>query len=107
MKRIAIFGSTGSVGVQSLSVINQKNDQFKIVCLSCNGNADLLFEQTKHFMPEKIAINVLDIVSIVNIILGVNGLGINSENGNADISVNNLIDNYEKNIDFYSTKITN
>ena len=40
MKRIAIFGSTGSVGVQSLSVINQNNDQFKVVCLSCNGNVD-------------------------------------------------------------------
>ena len=36
------------------------------------------------------AINVLDIVSIVNIILGGNGLGINSENGNAEISKNNL-----------------
>ena len=57
MKRIAIFGSTGSVGTQSLSVVNQNQNKFEIVSLSCNENANLLFEQTKKFMPEKIGIN--------------------------------------------------
>ena len=57
MKRIAIFGSTGSVGTQSLSVVNQNQNKFEIISLSCNHNADLLFEQTKKFMPEKIGIN--------------------------------------------------
>ncbi|MEC7822281.1 MAG: 1-deoxy-D-xylulose-5-phosphate reductoisomerase [Candidatus Neomarinimicrobiota bacterium] len=60
MKRIAIFGSTGSIGTQTLSIIEQYQEQFKIVCLSCNKNADLLFEQVKKFMPKKVAINQID-----------------------------------------------
>ena len=57
MKRISILGSTGSVGTQTLSVINQNKDQFKVESLSCNQNADMLFEQVQKFMPQKIAIN--------------------------------------------------
>lgn len=41
MKRISILGSTGSVGTQTLSVINQNKDQFKVESLSCNQNADM------------------------------------------------------------------
>ena len=100
MKRIAIFGSTGSVGVQSLSVINQNNDQFKIVCLSCNCNADLLFEQTKHFMPEKIAINILNInhplrsfckKNNIDLIVGNNSSNLLSEYKNVDLVVNSIV----------------
>ena len=57
MKRISILGSTGSVGTQTLSVINQNKNQFKVESLSCNQNADMLFEQVQKFMPQKIAIN--------------------------------------------------
>ena len=57
MKRISILGSTGSVGTQTLSIINQNKDQFKVESLSCNQNADMLFEQVQKFMPQKIAIN--------------------------------------------------
>ncbi len=100
MKRIAIFGSTGSVGVQSLSVINQNNDQFKIVSLSCNHNADLLFEQTKHFMPEKIAINVLDInhslrsfceKNNIELIVGENSSNLLSQYKNVDLVINSIV----------------
>ena len=100
MKRIAIFGSTGSVGVQSLSVINQNNDQFKLICLSCNGNADLLFKQTKHFMPEKIAINVLDInhplrsfckKNNIELITGNNSSNLLSAYKNVDLVINSIV----------------
>jgi 1-deoxy-D-xylulose-5-phosphate reductoisomerase len=53
MKRISILGSTGSVGTQTLSVINQNKDQFKVESISCNQNADMLFEQVQKFMPQK------------------------------------------------------
>jgi len=100
MKRIAIFGSTGSVGVQSLSVINQNDDQFKIVSLSCNSNADLLFEQTKYFMPEKIAINVLDVnhplrsfckKNNIELIAGHNSSNFLSEYNNVDLVINSIV----------------
>jgi len=100
MKRIAIFGSTGSVGVQSLSVINQNIDQFKVVSLSCNCNADLLFEQTKNFMPEKIAINILDInhelrsfckKNNIELIIGENSSNLLSEYNNIDLVINSIV----------------
>tara|TARA_B100000965_G_C19600284_1_gene762199 strand:- start:319 stop:1485 length:1167 start_codon:yes stop_codon:yes gene_type:complete len=100
MKRIAIFGSTGSVGVQSLSVINQNSNQFKVVSLSCNRNADLLFEQTKNFMPEKIAINILDInhelrsfckKNNIELIIGENSSNLLSEYKNIDLVINSIV----------------
>jgi len=100
MKRIAIFGSTGSVGIQSLSVINQNSDQFKVVSLSCNRNADLLFEQTKNFMPEKIAINILDInhelrsfckKNNIELIIGENSSNLLSEYNNIDLVINSIV----------------
>ena len=60
MKRIAIFGSTGSIGTQTLSIIEEYQEKFQIVCLSCNSNADLLLQQVKKFMPKKVAINDIE-----------------------------------------------
>ena len=60
MKRIAIFGSTGSIGTQTLSIIEEYQEKFQIVCLSCNSNADLLLQQVEKFMPKKVAINDIE-----------------------------------------------
>ena len=60
MKRIAIFGSTGSIGTQTLSIIEEYQEKFQVVCLSCNSNADLLLQQVEKFMPKKVAINGIE-----------------------------------------------
>jgi 1-deoxy-D-xylulose-5-phosphate reductoisomerase len=59
MKNIVVMGSTGSVGIQSLDVIS-KSKSHKVIGLSCNSNADLLFEQTKEYLPNFVAIEVID-----------------------------------------------
>ena len=59
MKNVVVMGSTGSVGIQSLDVIS-KNKSHKVIGLSCYSNADLLFEQTKEFLPNFVAIEVID-----------------------------------------------
>ena len=59
MKNIVVMGSTGSVGIQSLDVIS-KNRSHKVIGLSCYSNADLLFEQTKEYLPNFVAIEVID-----------------------------------------------
>ena len=59
MKNIVVMGSTGSVGIQSLDVIS-KSKSHKVIGLSCNSNADLLFEQTKEYLPNFVAIDVID-----------------------------------------------
>lgn len=55
-KRIAILGSTGSIGTQALEVINARQEHFEIDLLTANSNADLLIEQAKKFLPESIVI---------------------------------------------------
>ena len=59
MKNVVVMGSTGSVGIQSLDVIS-KNKSHKVIGLSCYSNADLLFQQTKEYLPNFVAIEVID-----------------------------------------------
>ncbi len=56
MKKILIFGSTGSIGVNSLNVISQLRDDFKVIGLTANSNIELLEKQVKKFSPEIIAV---------------------------------------------------
>jgi len=56
MKKVFILGSTGSIGVNSLKVIENLNDEFKVIGLTVNSNVDLLVEQIKKYNPEIVAI---------------------------------------------------
>ncbi len=56
MKTIGILGSTGSIGRQSLSVLNWFPDEYRVKLLAANKNAALLAEQAKKFQPEVIAL---------------------------------------------------
>ncbi len=55
-KRIAILGSTGSIGTQTLNVINNNPDNFKAEVLTAQKNADLLIEQALRFKPGHVVI---------------------------------------------------
>ena len=55
-KRIAILGSTGSIGTQTLDVIEQNPDYFEVEVLTANSNTHLLIEQTRKFKPNTIVI---------------------------------------------------
>lgn len=56
MKRIAILGSTGSIGTQALDVIEQHSDLFEAYVLTANNNVELLIEQARRFQPEMVVI---------------------------------------------------
>lgn len=56
-KRIAILGSTGSIGTQALDVIAAHPDQFAVEILAAGNNADLLIEQALKFRPNVVVIN--------------------------------------------------
>lgn len=56
MKRIAILGSTGSIGTQALDVISQHPDLFEATVLTAGRNADLLIEQARRFHPDTVVI---------------------------------------------------
>lgn len=51
MKRIAILGSTGSIGRQTLDVVRAFPEEFDVVALSAWSNRDLLLAQAKEFRP--------------------------------------------------------
>ena len=54
--KIAIIGSTGSIGKTVLKIINQDKKKFKIVLLTANSNYKELIKQTKHFSVENVII---------------------------------------------------
>jgi len=55
-KRIAILGSTGSIGTQALEVIRQQPGYFEVEVLSANNNAGLLITQSIEFRPNAVVI---------------------------------------------------
>jgi len=55
-KRVAILGSTGSIGKQTLDVIREFSDKFEVEVLTANNNIGLLIEQAKEFVPNTVVI---------------------------------------------------
>ena len=51
-KQLAILGSTGSIGTQTLEVVAEYPDLFEVYTLTANNNVDLLIEQAKHLLYE-------------------------------------------------------
>jgi len=56
MKRIAIVGSTGSIGQNTLRVVERLSDRFKVFALAANSAAGVLAEQAAAFRPSVVAI---------------------------------------------------
>ncbi|MEM8566887.1 MAG: 1-deoxy-D-xylulose-5-phosphate reductoisomerase, partial [Bacteroidota bacterium] len=60
-KRIAILGSTGSIGTQALDVIRANPDHFSVEVLTAGNNADLLIQQATEFKPNVVVIGNEDL----------------------------------------------
>ena len=58
MIKIALLGSTGSIGKQTLEIVKRHSDLFKIVSLSAGGNSELLFKQVKEFNPKVATLSI-------------------------------------------------
>ncbi|MDD6042810.1 MAG: 1-deoxy-D-xylulose-5-phosphate reductoisomerase [Eubacteriaceae bacterium] len=56
MKKVAILGSTGSIGTQALDVIRGRRADFEITALTCGTNIELITEQIKEFNPKIVAV---------------------------------------------------
>lgn len=55
-KKIAILGSTGSIGTQALEIAREQKERLQIEVLTANSNADLLIAQAKEFNPNHVVI---------------------------------------------------
>lgn len=56
MKKIAILGSTGSIGTQALDVVREQPGHFQVELLTCGNNVDLLIRQALEFKPNAVVI---------------------------------------------------
>ncbi len=55
-KKIALLGSTGSIGTQTLDVISRFPDKFAVEVLTAGNNIRLLAQQVRKFMPDSVVI---------------------------------------------------
>lgn len=64
-KRIAILGSTGSIGTQALEVIASHPDKFEVEVLTAQNNVELLIEQSIRYQPNVVVIGNEDLYELV------------------------------------------
>ena len=56
MKRIAVLGSSGSIGRQTLNVVRKYPDKFEVVALCVNSNIEELKKQSDEFRPKVVGV---------------------------------------------------
>lgn len=57
MKKIAVLGSTGSIGTQTLSVVREHSDELRVTALAAGHNKERLMEQIKEFHPALVSLS--------------------------------------------------
>ena len=55
-QKIAILGSTGSIGTQTLDIVTQNPDELDVVAMSCGRNLDLFEKQIRQFGPRLVSV---------------------------------------------------
>lgn len=65
MKKIAILGSTGSIGTQTLDVVRTHADQFKVESLAAGSNVELVVEQALEFQPKLVSVSTKELAEQV------------------------------------------
>jgi 1-deoxy-D-xylulose-5-phosphate reductoisomerase len=60
VKAISVLGSTGSIGTQTLAIVEEFPDRFRVVALTAGRNLDLLIEQIRRHAPEVVALAEAD-----------------------------------------------
>ncbi len=98
MKKIAILGSTGSIGVQSLDVAEKQN--YKITALTANTNVKKIEEQARRWRPECVAMSDENSARLLKIALadtdikvhsGTEGVCECASNSSADTVINSIV----------------
>ena len=55
-QKIAILGSTGSIGTQTLDIVSQNPDDLQVVAMSCGSNIDLFEKQIRKYKPSLVSV---------------------------------------------------
>ncbi|MDH4617228.1 1-deoxy-D-xylulose-5-phosphate reductoisomerase [Brevibacillus sp. AY1] len=70
MKRIALLGSTGSIGTSTLDVVEQHPESFSVVALAAGTNVEVLAEQVKKFRPQLVSVGTEEAAFALRGLLG-------------------------------------
>lgn len=93
LKRIAIFGSTGSIGTQALDVIAANTDRFSVATITAHTNDEQLIKQALQFKPEVVVIG--DEKKYDKVKTALSGENIKVMAGEDALADAALIDNYD------------
>lgn len=70
MKRIAVLGSTGSIGTSTLKIVADNPDKFRVEALTAGRNIALLCKQIKEFRPEVVSVETKELAATLKQMLG-------------------------------------
>lgn len=98
MKKLAILGSTGSIGTQTLDIVREHPDKFKVTALTCGKNIKLLADQIREFSPSVVCVSDSDDAETlsesfpdIEIVSGRDGLVYVARQAEYDIIENSLV----------------
>lgn len=103
MKKIAVLGSTGSIGTQTLEIVRERKGEFEVVALAAGSNMDLLFKQTLEFSPKVVSLTKeedarelkkrlsLKNINSTEVVYGMDGLVACATEVSADMTVNAVV----------------
>lgn len=102
MKQITILGATGSIGTQTLEIVTQYPEKFRVVGLTAGRNIPLFAQQIRQFQPEIVAIQDEDLIPELRlaigemqpqpeILAGAEGIATVASYGNAEIVVTGIV----------------
>lgn len=98
MKNVAIFGSTGSIGENTLNVIRENKELFNVVTLVAGKNIKKLIEQIEEFKPKNVYIidkenaeKIKELYKNINVFYGEDGMEEISKLVDYDISISALV----------------
>ncbi len=67
MKKISILGSTGSIGTQTLNIVDQNPGELEVVALTAGGNIELLEKQARKYKPALVAVGDEERASVLKL----------------------------------------
>jgi len=99
VKKIALLGSTGSVGTQTLDIVRSNPERFQVVALAAGNNSELLISQAKEFQPSLVSVATKELADEVKlhvspetvVVYGEEGLVEAASFGEADIVITAIV----------------
>lgn len=99
MKKISLLGATGSIGTQTLEVIENHQDKFQLEAISIGRNIELGLQQINKYKPKLVSVQfkedydkiINEVPSDIKLVYGHSGLEEVAANNDADIVVNAVI----------------